>query len=50
MREETERLEGLDEKYGGFVSEVRDMAGGFQLDELCEFLKPYLVEVDLWEA
>lgn len=42
IKEEIEKLTGMDKQYNPFVSEVEEMVGGFQLDELCDFLKTYL--------
>ena len=42
LKEEVEKLTGMDETYTSFVSQVKTMVNGFQLDELCDFIKPHL--------
>ena len=42
LKEEVEKLAEMGETYTSFVSQVKTMVNGFQLDELCDFLKPHL--------
>ena len=44
LKEEVEKLAGMGETYTSFVSQVRTMVNGFQLDELCDLIRPYLEE------
>ena len=46
LKEEVDKLAGMGDEFGSFVSEVKEMVGGFQLDELCDFIKPHLERVD----
>ena len=42
VQAEIDRIEALDKTYGAFISQIRELAAGFQMDEICAFLKPYL--------
>ena len=37
-----DRIEQLDVSFGPFVSRVREWTDAFQMEAICEFLKPYL--------
>ena len=42
VQAEVDRLANSGEMYGPFMGQVQEMVGEFQLDELCDFLKPFL--------
>ncbi|MBN1993355.1 MAG: GAF domain-containing protein [Anaerolineae bacterium] len=42
IQEELDRLARLDEQFEPFVAELRDLVKRFQINKLCEFLRPYL--------
>ena len=43
VREQIGRIEDLGAAYQPFAGELRRLAKDFQLKQLCEFIKPYLV-------
>ena len=46
IKGEVDKLAEMGEEYSAFVSHVQTIVGGFQLDELCEFLGAYLEKVN----
>ena len=44
LREEVEEIAQMGASFGPFVEEIRKLASGFQMEEVCAFLKLYLEE------
>ncbi|MCZ6675787.1 MAG: PAS domain S-box protein [Candidatus Poribacteria bacterium] len=46
IREHIDRIEQLGDQFIPFAAVLRRMARGFQTEQICDFLKPYLEETD----
>jgi len=42
VREQIDRLESIDARYGPFAAELRDCAQGFDVEKICELVEPLL--------